>query len=147
MVADGKLYFRKCANQHLTNTMTIIGNMYYNYEPLLRRLVENLQCNRVYVCACVRVCVPCVCNATTDEFKMQFKFAVKYQIIFWNSRTSRAMTRKSSCEPENLLDQGTEMSGKFTGKTGRFNMGNYLIQGKSAFILEESKIIRKISSL
>ena len=57
------------------------------------------------------------------------------------------MTQKSSCEPENLLDQGAEMSGTFTGKTGRFNMGNYLIQGKSAFILEESKIIRKISSL
>lgn len=26
----------------------------------------------------VYVCVPYVCNATTDEFKMQFKFAVKY---------------------------------------------------------------------
>ena len=55
--------------------------------------------------------------------------------------------QKSSCEPENLSGQEIGMSGKFTGKTGRFNMGNYVIQGKSAFILEESKIIRKISSL
>lgn len=57
------------------------------------------------------------------------------------------MMQKSSCEPENLSGQEIGMSGKFTGKTGRFNMGNYVIQGKSAFILEESKIIRKISSL
>ena len=57
------------------------------------------------------------------------------------------MTQKSSCEPENLSEQEIGMSGKFTGKTGRFNMGNYLIWGKSAFILEESKIIRKIRCL